>query len=212
MAAASAAAKAKRGRSSDESTERLERRHRAQSFIQGKELDELEMEVETGLYENIDLSHGSRMPIIVAHILYSESCNILRQGHLLVLCFFVGFLWWSVFDALFPMLWFFPLCALEVSGYEPIVILWFSPILALWSPVRRALATPAALLVLRLLTLVGVASYQSPTSLSRLIVLAVANMFAVLALVSMWWGRSRLDRWALKRVQWSSIHVCFMGT
>ena len=128
--------------------------------------------------------------------LYSEQYRGNRKLRIFSL---VGFLWWSVFDALFPMLWFFPLCALEVSGYEPIIVLWFSPLLALWSPIRRALTTPPALLVLRLLTLVGVASYQSPTSLSRLIVLAVGNMFAVLALVSMWWGRSRLDRWALYR-------------
>lgn len=72
MAAASTAAKTKRGRASDQAAERWERRHRAQSFIQGKELDELEMEVETGLYENVDLSHGSRMPIIIAHIFFSE--------------------------------------------------------------------------------------------------------------------------------------------
>ena len=92
------------------------------------------------------------------------------------------------------MIWFFPLCALEVSGYEIVCLLWFSPVLALCAPIRRALATPSALLVLRLLTLVGVASYQSPTSLSRLLVLGAGNMFAVLALVSMWWGRSTLDR------------------
>lgn len=71
MKAASEAAKMKRGRSSDQS-ERWERRHRAQSFIQGKELDELEMEVETGLYENVDLSHGSRIPVMMAHILFSK--------------------------------------------------------------------------------------------------------------------------------------------
>ena len=69
MAGASAAAKTKRGRGS----ERWERRHRAQSFIQGKQLDELELEVETGLYENVDLSHGSRVPIAVAHVLFSKS-------------------------------------------------------------------------------------------------------------------------------------------
>lgn len=99
-----------------------------------------------------------------------------------------------MFDALLPMLWFFPLCALEVSGYEVIFLLWFSPLFALCAPIRRALATPSALLVFRLLTLVGVASYQSPTSLARLLVLGVGNMFAFLAFVSMWWGRSKLDR------------------
>ena len=200
MSAASSAVRARRGRATEK--ERWERRHRAQSFIQGKELDELELEVETGLYENVDLSHGSRLPIMVAHTLYSEWQR--AHVHALVAYMYAhaglvspslpGFLWWSVFDALSPMLWFFPLCALEVSGYEPIILLWFSPLLALWAPIRRALATPSVLLVLRLLTLVGVASYQSPTSLTRLVVLSVGNMFALLTLVAMWWGHSKLDR------------------
>ena len=71
MAATSAAAKIKRGRGADPA-EHWERRHRAQSFIQGKQLDELEMEVETGLYENVDLSHGSRVPIAIAQVLFSK--------------------------------------------------------------------------------------------------------------------------------------------
>ena len=70
MATNSAKAKVKRDQHAE--TERWERRHRAQSFIQGKELDELEMEVETGLYENVDLSHGSGIPIITAHVLFSK--------------------------------------------------------------------------------------------------------------------------------------------
>ena len=76
MSAACTAVKARRGRRVEPAvpppSERWERRHRAQSFIQGKELDELEMEVETGLYENVDLSHGSRMPVLLAHTLFSE--------------------------------------------------------------------------------------------------------------------------------------------
>ena len=75
IAGTSAAAKMKRGRGADPA-EQLERRHRAQSFIQGKELDELEMEVETGLYENVDLSHGSRVPIAVAQVLFSKSAIV----------------------------------------------------------------------------------------------------------------------------------------
>lgn len=51
----------------------LEYRHRAQSFIDSKALDELETEVfETGLYENVDISRGSRYNVMAAEILYSE--------------------------------------------------------------------------------------------------------------------------------------------
>lgn len=48
-------------------------RHKAQSVIQCKALDELETEVfETGLYENLDLTRGSRYSVMAAEIIYSE--------------------------------------------------------------------------------------------------------------------------------------------
>lgn len=49
-------------------------RHKAQSIIDSKVLDELEAEVfETGLYENQDLSRGSSFSVMAAEIVYSES-------------------------------------------------------------------------------------------------------------------------------------------
>lgn len=51
----------------------LEHRHRAQSIIQSKALDELETEVfETGLYENSDLSAGSSYGVMTAEIIFSK--------------------------------------------------------------------------------------------------------------------------------------------
>lgn len=55
------------------SSAKLEHRHRAQSIIQSKALDELETEVfETGLYENADFARGSRIGVMMAEIFYSE--------------------------------------------------------------------------------------------------------------------------------------------
>ena len=55
------------------SSSKLEHRHRAQSIIQSKALDELETEVfETGLYENADFARGSRIGVMMAEIFYSE--------------------------------------------------------------------------------------------------------------------------------------------
>lgn len=52
---------------------KLEHRHRAQSIIQSKSLDELETEVfETGLYENTDLSRGSSYSVMAAEVAYSK--------------------------------------------------------------------------------------------------------------------------------------------
>ena len=51
----------------------FEHRHRAQSIIQSKALDELETEVfETGLYENHDLSTGSSYGVFAAEIFFSK--------------------------------------------------------------------------------------------------------------------------------------------
>lgn len=52
--------------------QKLEYRHKAQSIIQSKALDELETEVfETGLYEDSDQSIGSSYGVMVAEIFYS---------------------------------------------------------------------------------------------------------------------------------------------
>ncbi|XP_064404769.1 PGAP2-interacting protein-like isoform X2 [Halichondria panicea] len=155
---------------------KLEHRHRAQSIIQSKALDELETEVfETGLYENSDLSTGSSYGVMGAEILYS-------------------YVWWSIFHALPAMVWFFPLCEMEISGYEAAAFVWFSPIFTLIGPIRRAISTPFGLMVLRLLSIVGVASFQAPTNKSRLLILAAGNLFVMLGWVANWWNMSKLDR------------------
>lgn len=58
----------------------LEYRHKAQSFIDSKALDELEAEVfETGLYENQDLAKGSSFGVMAAEIVFSESTGAVLQ-------------------------------------------------------------------------------------------------------------------------------------
>lgn len=83
---------------------------------------------------------------------------------------------------------------MEISGYEALGIVWFSPLLTLIGPLRRAISTPFGLLVLRLLTIVGVASFQAPTTISRLVLLATGNFFVMLGWVANWWSMSKLDR------------------
>ena len=106
-----------------------------------------------------------------------------------------GYLWWSVFGALPALIWFYPLCAMEISGYESLAFLWLSPLLTFIGPIRRGVSTPTGLMLLRILTLIGVVSFQAPTTLSRLILLAVGNSFALLTLCASWWNMSKLDRY-----------------
>ena len=40
-----------------------------------------------------------------------------------------GYVFWSLFQGLAPMIWFYPLNELEISGYEAFAVLWFLPII-----------------------------------------------------------------------------------
>ena len=96
--------------------------------------------------------------------------------------------------ALPGVVWFYPLCAMQVSGFETIAFLWLSPVIMVVGPLRRFLCSPLGLLLVRLGSMVGVASYHAPTTLSRLLVLGVGNCFAMLVLAGTWWEKSKLDR------------------
>jgi len=41
-----------------------------------------------------------------------------------------GHLFWTLFQALAPMIWFYPLNDLEISGFEAFAVCLFSPALA----------------------------------------------------------------------------------
>lgn len=154
--------------------EKLEHRHRAQSIIQSKALDELETEVlTTGLYENVDLTLGSRITVVVAETIYA-------------------FIWWSVVSTLVSTIW----CYKRASvGLELITTFtWLSPLLLLVGVLQKFVHTPLGLALLRAATTAGLLSTQlAATTLVRLALLGAANTCAILSLCAQWWGMSGLD-------------------
>jgi len=44
-------------------------------------------------------------------------------------CLISGYLFWTLFQALAPMIWFYPLNELEISGFEIFAFCLFSPAL-----------------------------------------------------------------------------------
>lgn len=48
----------------------------------------------------------------------------------------VGFQFWSLFHGLGPMVWYYPMNELEISGYEVFVLAWLSPIILVIPPLR----------------------------------------------------------------------------
>ncbi|KAI0216360.1 PGAP2-interacting protein [Lamellibrachia satsuma] len=106
----------------------------------------------------------------------------------------LGYIFWSLFQAIGPMIWFYPLNELEISGYETFVVVLFSPALAGIPAVRRALNNRWVIAVLRLLTLASLASFQMSTTLHRLIVLALGCFFVMLVFTASFWSGSQYQR------------------
>ncbi|XP_074650238.1 PGAP2-interacting protein-like [Tubulanus polymorphus] len=106
----------------------------------------------------------------------------------------LGFTFWSLFQGLGPMIWFYPLNELEISGYEAYAAFWFMPIITAFGFVFRLIQNRWFLGVLRLIVAASVASFQAPTTLNRLVVLAVGNGAAMLVFTATFWSRSNVQR------------------
>ncbi|XP_071951393.1 PGAP2-interacting protein-like isoform X2 [Antedon mediterranea] len=106
----------------------------------------------------------------------------------------IGYVFWSIFHALAPMVWFYPLNQLEISGYEAYALVWFSPLLCISTRFLNAIQSKSGILILRLLCVASVASFQAPTTLLRLQILAGGNFFAILLLLATWWHKSAYQR------------------
>ncbi|XP_072170966.1 PGAP2-interacting protein-like [Diadema setosum] len=106
----------------------------------------------------------------------------------------IGYIFWSVLHGFAPMVWFYPLNLLEISGYEALAVVWFSPLLCAIPSVFSALQTRLGLFLLRAVVVASVASFQAPTTLQRLVVLTVGNFALPLLWSATWWHKTTQQR------------------
>ncbi|XP_077984220.1 PGAP2-interacting protein-like [Glandiceps talaboti] len=107
----------------------------------------------------------------------------------------IGYCLWTVLHALGAMIWFFPLQILEISGYEAAAVVWLiAPLLCGVGPVFRFLQTKHGLTLLRFGLVSSIASFQMPTTILRLALLAGGNACVVLLLCASWFNRSAYQR------------------
>ncbi|EDO41752.1 predicted protein [Nematostella vectensis] len=170
---------------------RKELRHRVQSFIRrpGDSSDDAE-EYETFIPEDEEEEFIDEETAELA-----EEVMLYTSMERELLCeTILGYLWWSLIFALPPMIWFYPLNELEISGYEAFVITIMTPVFTGIGAVLDFCRSLHGLAILRTLSLVGVASFQAPTTLTRLVLLAFGCGGAMLWFCGIVWSKKPSER------------------
>ena len=103
------------------------------------------------------------------------------------------------------MIWFYPLNAMEVSGYEVFLLVLFSPLLLESSYISRVVLSRHGAALFSILTLTSLTSFHLTSTLLRLTVLALGNFFAMLLFTVLLSNPSQSER----SVRVAGRHVSF---
>ncbi|XP_055492389.1 PGAP2-interacting protein-like [Leucoraja erinacea] len=112
----------------------------------------------------------------------------------LLLEVFLGYISISLYYGLPPMIWYFPLQVLEITGYEVFAAAYVTPLILNISAVWKLANNKYVLALLRLITLASIASYQASHTVTRLLTLALGVCTALLVQSVTWWSANSQQR------------------